>query len=104
MSTNKQGGSSTAGIPPVEPGEFGRRINTALSRGYSAATPVVETLAKISLGLGGLTALGAWVFGISLLRRVAASLLGVAIGIAMFYGAPYIVAIVKGLSKWIAGN
>ncbi len=88
------------GIRPVSPEEFADKTNNMINSLYAAAGPVADTVAKIMLALCGIAAFLVLLSGIKLLHRVIGAVLCVGFGLILFYGAPYIVGLVKGLAQY----
>lgn len=98
QTTDDQGQAD--GIKPVSPQEFAHKTNNMINSLYNAAGPVTDTLAKIMLALCGIAAFLVLLSGIKLLHRVIGAVLCVGFGLILFYGAPYIVGLVKGLAQY----
>lgn len=92
----------TAGIRPVSPEEFAGKVNSMVNGMYGAASPVADTLAKLMLAAAGIVALFVLFSGMKLFQKVLGAALCVGFGLLLFYGAPYIVALVKGLVQYAA--
>jgi len=98
INSEKSGG--TAGIRPVSPEEFTGRVNDMLDKMYVAASPVTNVMAKIMLAVAGITALFVLFSGMKLFQRVVGAVFCIGFGLLLFYGAPYIVGMVKGLAQY----
>lgn len=92
--------SQADGIKPVSPQEFAHKTNNMINSLYKAAGPVTDTLAKIMFALCGIAAFLVLISGLKLLNRVIGAVLCVGLGLILFYGAPFIVGLVKGLTQY----
>ncbi len=89
-----------AGIQPVSPDQFAQKINTMIDGAYKAAGPVTDAVAKIMLAVAGVAALLVLFSGMKLFQRVLGAVLCVGFGLLLFYGAPFIIGLVKGLAQY----
>ncbi|MQL53612.1 hypothetical protein GFC01_15340 [Desulfofundulus thermobenzoicus] len=92
--------TGTGGIQPVSPEQFAQKVNTMIDGAYKAAGPVTDAVAKIMLAVAGVAALLVLFSGMKLLQRVIGAVLCVGFGLLLFYGAPYVVGLVKGLAQY----
>lgn len=89
------------GIEPVSPERFFGKVQLLGEKLYGAASPVADTAAKLSLAAAGLLLILFIVLGAGILRRVVGAAFGVALGLALWYGTPYIVGMFKYLVAWL---
>lgn len=89
------------GIKPVSPEQFAGKVQQLGEKLYGAASPVADMVAKLSLAAAGLLLILLIVLGAGILRRVVGAAFAVALGLALWYGAPYIVGVIKYLSNWL---
>ncbi|MGB9825897.1 MAG: hypothetical protein ACPLRU_04415 [Desulfofundulus sp.] len=91
--------AGSTGIQPVSPDQFAQKVNTMIDGAYKAAGPVTDAVAKIMLAVAGVAALLVLFSGMRLFQRVLGAVLCVGFGVLLFYGAPYIVGLIKGLAQ-----
>ncbi len=97
-----QGGSGTiGGIKPVSPEEFAGKLEALGEKAYRAASPLTDVAAKLALAAAAVLAFLVVVVGSLVLKRVFGAALAVALGLLLWYCAPYLVALVKGLAEWL---
>ncbi|MGB9792597.1 MAG: hypothetical protein ACPLTR_08490 [Thermacetogeniaceae bacterium] len=89
------------GIRPVSPEEFAGKVQALGEKLYGAASPVADTVAKLSLAAAGILLILLIVLGAGILRRVVGALFAVAVGLAIWHGAPYIVGVIKYITNWL---
>jgi type IV secretory pathway VirB2 component (pilin) len=92
--------AGSTGIQPVSPDQFAKKINTMIDGAYKAAGPVTDAVAKIMLAVAGVAALLVLFSGMKLFQRVLGAVLCVGFGLLLFYGAPYVVGLIKGLAQY----
>jgi|GEM_PF-2296513 len=92
---------NVGGIEPVSPERFFGKVQQLGEKLYGATSPVADTAAKLSLAAAGLLLILLIVLGAGILRRVVGAAFAVALGLALWYGAPYIVAMVKYFVAWM---
>lgn len=95
--TEETGQGGMAGIRPVSSEEFFGKINTMIGEIYKAASPIIDSVAVIMLAVAGVTASFMLFSGASLLIRILGSVFGIGIGFLLYYNAPYVIGLVKGL-------
>ncbi|RKO65686.1 hypothetical protein [Desulfofundulus salinus] len=93
--------SGSGGIQPVSPDQFAQKVNTMIDGAYKAAGPVTDAVAKIMLAVAGVAALLVLFSGMKLFQKVVGAVLSIGFGILLFYGAPYVVGLVKGLAQYV---
>ncbi|MDQ0287751.1 type IV secretory pathway VirB2 component (pilin) [Desulfofundulus luciae] len=93
--------AGSGGIQPVSPDQFAQKVNTMIDGAYKAAGPVTDAVAKIMLAVAGVAALLVLLSGMKLFQKVVGAVLSIGFGILLFYGAPYIVGLVKGLAQYV---
>lgn len=91
--------AQSGGIRPVSPQEFAQRTTSMLNSLYDAASPVADAVAVGVLIASGICALFVIFSGMKLLHRVVGAVLSVGFGLILYYGAPYIVGLFKGLAQ-----
>jgi len=97
-----QGGSGTiGGIRPVSPEEFANKLEALGEKAYQAASPLTDMAAKLALAAAAVLAFLVVVVGSAVLKRVFGAALAVALGLLLWYCAPYLVAMIKGLAAWL---
>ena len=97
-----QGGSGTiGGIKPVSPEEFAGKLEALGEKAYQAASPLTDMAAKLALAAAAVLAFLVVVVGSAVLKRVLGAALAVVLGLLLWYCAPYLVALVKGLAEWL---
>jgi hypothetical protein len=67
---------------------------------YRTAGPITDATAKIMLALAGIAALLVLFSGMKLFQRVLGSIMCIGFGLLLFYGAPYVVGLIKGLAQY----
>ena len=92
-------GSSYGGIQPVSPEQFTQKVDGMIDRAYRAASPVTDAVAKIMLAVTGVAALLILFTGIKAFYKIFVAVLSIGFGILLFYGAPHIVGLIKGLAQ-----
>ncbi|NHM28942.1 hypothetical protein G7K71_18635 [Desulfofundulus sp. TPOSR] len=92
--------AGSTGIQPVSPDQFAQKVNTMIDGAYKAAGPVTDAVAKIMLAVAGVAALLVLFSGMKLFQRVLGAVLCVGFGLLLFYGAPYVVGLIKGLAQY----
>ncbi|MDK2888054.1 MAG: hypothetical protein PWP72_932 [Thermoanaerobacter sp.] len=92
--------AGSTGIQPVSPDQFAQKVNTMIDGAYKAAGPVTDAVAKIMLAVAGVVALLVLFSGMKLFQRVLGAVLCVGFGLLLFYGAPYVVGLIKGLAQY----
>ncbi|NHM26937.1 MULTISPECIES: hypothetical protein [Desulfofundulus] len=93
--------AESGGIQPVSPDQFAQKVNTMIDGAYKAAGPVTDAVAKIMLAVAGVAALLVLFSGMKLFQKVVGAVLSIGFGLLLFYGAPYIVGLVKGLAQYV---
>jgi len=88
----------TAGVPPVSTEKFTGKINAIISKIYNATKPIIDNLAVIALCIAGFAAVFILFSGADIFRRVIGAVFSVGIGLLLYYGAPYIVGLIKSLA------
>lgn len=97
-----EGDSGTVGgIQPVSPEKFGSKVQQLGNTIYDATSPITDVVAKLGIAFSGLILIFVLVLGTRVLVRVVGSIAAVAMGIFLWYGAPYIVGIFKYLAAWL---
>lgn len=95
-----ENGGTVGGIKPVSPEKFGSKVQQLGDTIYDATSPITDVVAKLGIAFSGLILIFVLVLGTRILVRVVGSVVAVAMGILMWYGAPYIVGIFKYLAVW----
>lgn len=95
------GSGKIGGIEPVSPEQFAGKVQELGEKLYGAASPLTDTAAKLSLAAAGLLLVLLIVLGAGILRRVVGAAFAVALGLTLWYGAPYIVGLIKYLAAWL---
>ncbi|MBO8128959.1 MAG: hypothetical protein H0Z39_07140 [Peptococcaceae bacterium] len=85
-------------VRPVSPEQFTGKIQTLGEKIYEVASPITDTMAKLVLAAAGISALLVLVVGTKILGRVLGAVLAVAFGLVLWYGAPYLVGVIKYLT------
>jgi hypothetical protein len=94
-----QGGSGTiGGIKPVSPEEFAGKLEALGQKVYQGASPLTDMVAVLALAAAAVLAFLVVVVGSAVLKRVLGAALAVVLGLLLWYCAPYLVALVKGLA------
>ncbi|WP_072870877.1 hypothetical protein [Desulfofundulus thermosubterraneus] len=101
LANEQQVQAGSTGIQPVSPEQFAQKTNSMIDAAYKAAGPVADAVAKIMLAVSGLAALLVLFSGMKLFQKVVGAVLSIGFGILLFYGAPYIVGLVKGLAQYV---
>jgi len=94
-------GRPVAGIRPVSPEEFTEKIEQLGGMAYQAASPLMDMIAKLALALVGVLFVFFLVYGVKVVARGVGAVLAVAVGLGLWYGAPYIVGLVKWVVAWL---
>jgi len=94
-------GGTIGGIPVVSPEHFAGKLNQLGDTLYKTASPVADMIAKLSLAGSGLLLVLLLVLGAGILRRVVGALFAVCLGLTLWYGAPYLVEMIKYLAVWL---
>ncbi|MDH7578259.1 MAG: hypothetical protein QHH75_10685 [Bacillota bacterium] len=95
------GSGKIGGIEPVSPEQFAGKVQELGEKLYGAASPLADMVAKLSLAAAGLLLVLLIVLGAGILRRVVGAAFAVAVGLALWYGAPYVIGIIKYLAAWL---
>ncbi|MEW6448850.1 MAG: hypothetical protein AB1426_12355 [Bacillota bacterium] len=96
-----QGQGAVGGIKPVSPEEFSGKLNRLGDKLYETAGPVTDTVAKIVIALAGVCLILFLAFGAKVVSRAVGAALAVALGLGLWYGAPYLVGMVKWVVAWL---
>ncbi|MGQ9533429.1 MAG: hypothetical protein ACUVTQ_11620 [Desulfotomaculales bacterium] len=96
-----QGQGGVGGIRPVSPDEFSSKLNRLGDKLYETASPVTDTVAKLTVALAGVCLILFLAFGAKVVSRAVGAVLAVALGLGLWYGAPYIVGMVKWVVAWL---
>ncbi|MGQ9498517.1 MAG: hypothetical protein ACUVSP_09590 [Desulfotomaculales bacterium] len=96
-----QGQGSVGGIRPVPPEEFSAKLNQLGDKLYETASPVTDTVAKVVVALTGVCLIMFLAFGVKVVSRAVGAVLAVALGLGLWYAAPYIVGLIKGVVAWL---
>lgn len=96
-----QGQGSVGGIQPVSPERFAGKLTRLAEALYEAATPVTDALAKTVLALAGVVLVFFLVSGFKVASRAIGTIIAVTVGLLLWYGAPYLVAMIKWLAAWL---
>lgn len=94
------GTEPTTGIQPVSPDQFVDKVNKLMDGAYRTAAPITDAVAKIMLAVAGAAALLVLFSGMKLFQRVLGSIMCIGFGLLLFYGAPYVVGLIKGLAQY----
>ncbi|MEW6727530.1 MAG: hypothetical protein AB1327_11340 [Bacillota bacterium] len=89
------------GVPVVSPEKFGSKLNELGEIAYRQASPITDMVAKLSIATSGLLLILLLVLGAGILRRVVGAVFAVAVGLGLWYGAPYIVGLIKSVAVWL---
>lgn len=95
------GAETVGGIDPVSPEQFAGKFTELGDIIYGAASPITDTVAKISLSLAGLLLVVMLIIGPGLIRRVIGAVFSVAVGLCLWYSAPHLVGLIKYLAAWL---
>ncbi|ACX51875.1 hypothetical protein Adeg_0729 [Ammonifex degensii KC4] len=87
-----------AGIQPIPPSEAVNRVDTLMGKGYLALGSVVDRLALLVFGAAAVCALAAFFTGWAFFKKVLGMLALVALGLLVFYLAPFLVGVTKGIA------
>jgi hypothetical protein len=93
-------GAEPTGIQPVSPDQFAEKVNKLMDGAYRTAAPITDAVAKIMLAVAGVAALLVLFSGMKLFQRVLGSIMCIGFGLLLFYGAPYVVGLIKGLAQY----
>ncbi|MDI6908106.1 MAG: hypothetical protein QMC81_11560 [Thermoanaerobacterales bacterium] len=94
-------GETIGGIPVVSPGELGNKLNQLGDIAYKQMSPITDMVAKLSIAASGFLLIMVLVLGAGIVRRVVAALFFVALGLGLWYNAPYVVGAVKAVAAWL---
>ncbi|KUK40838.1 MAG: hypothetical protein XD69_1108 [Clostridia bacterium 62_21] len=95
------GQGAVGGVRPVSPEEFTGKIQELGDMAYQAASPLVDMVAKFALAVAGVVLALFLVYGVKVVSRAVGAALAVALGLALWYGAPYLVGMVKWVVAWL---
>ncbi|MGI9951373.1 hypothetical protein V3F56_03340 [Moorellaceae bacterium AZ2] len=98
--SSTQSGGGTAGIEPVSPEQLANKLTHLVDEGVSAASPILDSAAKLILALAGVLLLFFIVSG-KVVSRAIGTIIAVAFGLLLWYAAPYIVAMLKWFTLWL---
>jgi hypothetical protein len=94
-----QGGSGAiGGIKPVSPEEFAGKLEALGRKAYQGMSPLTDAAAMLALAAAAALAFLVVAVGSAVLKRVLGAALAVVLGLLLWYCAPYLVALVKGLA------
>ncbi len=89
-------------IEAVSPEEFTGKVSTLINKAYTAASPVTDTVAKLMLAIAGIASLFILFSGMAFFKRIIGAVITIGFGLLLFYGAPYVVGVIKGLAAFAA--
>lgn len=98
-----QGGEGPTGIQPIPPSETVSRMDSFMGEGYQALAAVVDGLALLVFGAAAVVALAAFFTGWGFFKKVLGMLALIALGLLVFYLAPFLVGVVKGIAAHFGG-
>jgi len=93
-------GGDVAGINPVSVDQIGDRIQEAGDKLYLWGSPVLDMLGKLSFAAAAVLLVLALVLGAGMLQKVIGICFTVALGIGLWYSAPWLVELIKSVSIW----
>ncbi len=95
------GAAAPTGVQPVDPHKLAVKVQKLGDAVYGAASPIADMLARLAVGAAGVLLILLIVLGTGIVRRVAVAVLAVMAGLGLWYGAPYIVGLVKYFTNWL---
>jgi len=95
-----QQAGGTAGLQPVSPEQLAGKLTRLVDEGVAAASPVLDSTAKLVLAAAGMLLLFFIVSG-RVVSRAIGTVIAVVFGLLLWYAAPYIVALVKWFTIWV---
>ncbi len=87
--------ADTGGIAPVSAAHFIASLQGLGNRLYNSAAPIIDVVAKLAFAAIGIFLIVAIFLGAKALRWILGTALAMALGILIFYGAPWIVEVIK---------
>jgi hypothetical protein len=92
---------TVGGVQPVSPEKFAGKLTKLADAIYQAASPVTDAVAKTSVAFAGVLLIFFLVTGYKVASRAIGAVVSVVVGLLLWYGAPYFVALIKWLAAWL---
>ncbi|MGB9845902.1 MAG: hypothetical protein ACPLRH_00160 [Desulfotomaculales bacterium] len=92
---------TVAGIPSVSPEKFAGKLTKFADALYNAASPITDALAKTFIAFAGIVVMFFLLSGYRVVIRAIGTVVTIALGLLLWYGAPYVVALLKWLAVWL---
>lgn len=92
---------AVGGVQPVSPEKFAAKMTKFADAIYQAVSSVTDAAAKTSVAFAGVLLIFFLVTGYKVATRAIGAVVSVVVGLLLWYGAPYFVALIKWLAAWL---